>query len=183
MCSTTDTAELAVPSATKAVGDPCTPSDEHRADFSGFDAYEVVVENGAPECESNVCLVNHFQGRTDCPYGQPEPPAAAPVAACDVFGSAAPVTVAVRPQVAKRPPDSAVYCSCRCDGPGPGPFCQCPGGFECTPLVADQNLLSVQDVAGSYCVKSGTAVQDPSALTTEQQCGIVGPRPSGCGDP
>ncbi len=52
------------------VGDPCTPEDEYQPAFSGFSPSEVNVESRSFQCETRVCLVNHFRGRVSCPLGQ-----------------------------------------------------------------------------------------------------------------
>jgi hypothetical protein len=52
------------------VGDPCVPEDEYRQDFNGYAITEVNVESKSFQCETRVCIVNHFQGRASCPYGQ-----------------------------------------------------------------------------------------------------------------
>lgn len=52
------------------VGDPCVPEDEYLTGFSGFDDSEVNVESKSFQCQTRVCLVNHFAGRVTCPYGQ-----------------------------------------------------------------------------------------------------------------
>jgi hypothetical protein len=52
------------------VGDPCTPEDEYNQTFSGYKETEVNVESRSFQCETRVCLVNHFRGRVSCPYGQ-----------------------------------------------------------------------------------------------------------------
>jgi len=52
------------------VGDPCIPEEEYKQPFSGFSLSEVNVESRSFQCETRVCLVNHFQGRVSCPYGQ-----------------------------------------------------------------------------------------------------------------
>src|SRR5688500_18171155 len=52
------------------VGDPCVPEDEYRQDFNGYAMAEVNVESKSFQCETRVCIVNHFQGRVSCPYGQ-----------------------------------------------------------------------------------------------------------------
>jgi hypothetical protein len=52
------------------VGDPCVPEDEYEAFFSGYALTEVNIESRSFQCETRVCLVNHFQGRVSCPYGQ-----------------------------------------------------------------------------------------------------------------
>ncbi|RYE80948.1 MAG: hypothetical protein EOO74_01295 [Myxococcales bacterium] len=55
---------------TGGVGDPCTPEDEYQPAFSGFAPGEVNVESRSFQCETRVCLVNHFRGRVSCPLGQ-----------------------------------------------------------------------------------------------------------------
>lgn len=52
------------------VGDPCIPEQEYDPTFAGFDPHEVNVESKSFQCETRLCLVNHFQGRVSCPYGQ-----------------------------------------------------------------------------------------------------------------
>jgi hypothetical protein len=52
------------------VGDPCIPEAEYAADFLGFDEHEVNVESKSFQCQTRLCLVNHFRGRVSCPYGQ-----------------------------------------------------------------------------------------------------------------
>lgn len=60
------------------VGDPCIPEDEYLSGFSGFKLGEESIESRAFQCQSRVCLVNHFQGRVTCPQGQAPPTACAP---------------------------------------------------------------------------------------------------------
>jgi hypothetical protein len=52
------------------VGDPCTPEQEYDPTFSGFAQEEVSTEGESFQCQTRLCLVNHFQGRVSCPYGQ-----------------------------------------------------------------------------------------------------------------
>ena len=52
------------------VGDPCIPEDEYQKGFSGYGVTETNVESRSFQCETRICLVNHFQGRVSCPYGQ-----------------------------------------------------------------------------------------------------------------
>jgi hypothetical protein len=52
------------------VGDPCIPEQEYDPTFPGFDEREVNVESKSFQCETRLCLVNHFRGRVSCPYGQ-----------------------------------------------------------------------------------------------------------------
>ena len=127
------------------VGDPCTPEDEFFPEFSGFDLGEVNVESRSFQCETRVCLVNKFQGRVSCPYGTRGTPPVADATTvdhnlpCEVPGFGGYVTVPVEPQRTERPPELAVYCSCRCGGADPNArYCECPSGFECAEIVADR---------------------------------------------
>lgn len=159
------------------VGAPCVPETERAADFPGWSLGEVAIEEGMGMCETRTCLINHYQGRVSCPYGQDEDSLALPPddpRRCRTPGLAgapdetAPVTVAVPPAYADRPPQDAAYCSCRCDGPDPSvDYCECPSGFSCEPLIED--LLSTKGYAGSYCVKQGTEYDpnEPPELTCE----------------
>lgn len=129
------------------VGDPCTPEDEYLTGFSGFSQSEVNVESRSFQCLTRVCLVNHFQGRVSCPYGQIEDPDAPDsglstcmgtlenrnslecqpggfghTAGCQVpdrDGSAWEdrIVPPVEPQLVDRKAEDAVYCSCRCAPP------------------------------------------------------------------
>jgi hypothetical protein len=56
--------------ATTGIGDPCIPEAEYASDFLGFSEQEVNVESKSFQCETRLCLVNHFRGRVSCPYGQ-----------------------------------------------------------------------------------------------------------------
>lgn len=55
------------------VGDPCIPEDEYNPDFAGFKVTEENIESRSFQCQTRICLVNHFQGRVSCPLGQSEP--------------------------------------------------------------------------------------------------------------
>ena len=151
------------------VGDPCTPEDEYQPDFSGFSVEEVNVESRSFQCETRICLVNHFQGRVSCPYGNdtstinankvpPEKPGL-----CRIPGSGDPIQnadgtpVAVDPQIYKRQASDSVYCSCRCDGPdSKARYCECPSGFACVKLVDKLPLGKGGQLAGSYCIREGS---------------------------
>jgi hypothetical protein len=53
------------------VGDPCTPEAEYDTTFAGFKVGQDFIESRSFQCSTRVCLVNHFQGRVSCPFGQP----------------------------------------------------------------------------------------------------------------
>ena len=136
------------------VGDPCTPEDEYDVKFSGYNAKEVNVESKSFQCETRICLANHFQGRVSCKYGQDAPPAEA---RCKTPDGNKVITVKVEAQQQKRTADRAVYCSCRCDGEDKNArYCKCPSGYACTHLVDDLHLGGGGQLAGSYCVRDGT---------------------------
>lgn len=145
-----------------SVGDPCIPEDEYRPYFSGFGVSEVYVESRSFQCATRVCLVNHFQGRVSCPYGQTErdlrlpgdDPARCRVPGSDGLDRGEPIEVPVDPWLASRSAENSVYCSCRCDGPDPGAdYCECPSGYACAELVPELGELGSANLAGSYCVK------------------------------
>jgi hypothetical protein len=166
------------------VGDPCTPEDEYGLKFPGYNANEVNVESKSFQCETRVCLVNHFQGRVSCKYGQAAPSPDGTGANCHVPGDTTkPILVKVDPQLAQRTADKAVYCSCRCDGEDSNArYCKCPSGYACTHLVDDLHLGGGQ-LAGSYCVRDGTTY-DPTQTTACSPLGYPSsPGSPSCGEP
>jgi hypothetical protein len=154
------------------IGDPCTPEDEYFAKFSGYGVQEVNIESKSFQCETRLCLVNHFQGRVSCPYGQSDSdkdetvraeasadgPADDPGKAGFCYipdGQKKIVSVTVPAQLIDRRASDTVYCSCRCSGPDKkSKFCECPSGYSCK-LLNDVPLAAEQ-LSGSYCVKNGT---------------------------
>jgi hypothetical protein len=57
----------------KGIGDKCTPEDEFKEGFAGFTLESAFIESRSFQCQTRLCLVNHFQGRTSCPNGQQAP--------------------------------------------------------------------------------------------------------------
>jgi|SRR4051812_11648318 hypothetical protein len=162
------------------VGDPCTPEDEYQPKFSGYDHKEINVESKSFQCETRVCLVNHFQGRVSCKYGQDVP--ASDGRTCHVPGDPnKAIEVKVDKQLVARQADKAVYCSCRCDGEDKNArYCKCPSGYACTHLVDDLHLGGGQ-LAGSYCVRDGTTYDPGDTTTCEATAGTNGSTGT-CGD-
>lgn len=168
------------------IGDPCVPDQEFNTDFSGFDERQVFVESKSFQCQTRLCLVNHFRGRVSCPYGQDaegKPPADVPEGTAGRFGCFAygndPENEAdakdefrVKPQlpgdlgncVASQCQDrqaaDSVYCSCRCadvNGRTDDGAVYC----ECAEGYACEQLVSSiggdnEGLTGGYCVKNGT---------------------------
>lgn len=161
---------------TTGVGDPCTPEAEYDTSFLGFNYHEVSTESADFQCFSRLCLVNHFQGRASCPYGQDamgNPPPGANQGCVTPFIHLAvdgkvnnnfkdPVLKeTVLSQCRDRTSDNAVYCSCRCanvkgqtdDG---AVYCKCPGGFSCSQLYSSIGGSANQGLTGAYCIKDNT---------------------------
>lgn len=175
------------------VGDPCTPEDEYQQNFNGFQVTETNVESRSFQCETRLCLVNHFQGRVSCRLGQSAAQAdrsdpANYKPACAIPGtqpttnvdSLDNVNVEVPPQLVGRQTDQAVYCSCRCDGPSPNArYCECPEGFQCEPLVDN---LKIGDgggqLAGSYCIRAGSRYNPDNHHKNADNCASY---PDQCG--
>jgi hypothetical protein len=159
------------------VGGPCSPTPlESSPSFAGYDAKEVNTVSGDPACGADICVVNHFQGLTTCPYGQTADggPPGPGEPACTTPGTGEPVRptsgglgYAVPPQCLDRRAADVVYCSCRCANPvgatdDGDSYCACPGGYACTQLIAG---IGVKDVPlpGAYCIKNGTQYDRASA--------------------
>jgi hypothetical protein len=186
------------------VGDPCTPEQEYLTDFLEFNVNEVSTESKSFQCQTRLCLVNHFQGRVTCPYGQdmngaPISPATSCCnaqnsltctgnAGCCTPGVPQPVTgpatmsstgEQIDPQCVERTPDKAVYCSCRCADVNGNTndganYCTCPDGFACTQLVTSIGEGNT-GLTGAYCVKNGTQYQ------TQDPCTKCNPTLGNCG--
>lgn len=158
------------------VGDPCIPEDEYSATFSGFGVSEANVESRSLQCDTRVCIVNHFQGRVSCPYGQRvdasgNVTSGTPPGACHVPSSTQKVTVPVDAQLLHRRAQDRVYCSCRCEGADKtANYCSCPIGYSCLPLIPDLGLGKEQ-LAGKYCLKNTENGDQISELTCAASAG------------
>jgi hypothetical protein len=162
------------------LGAPCLPGAERTHDFNGFQLSEVGFEFGSPDCQSNTCLINHFQGRVSCPYGQTNEELLAGSPACFREGRDGQVTVPVDPQLMERRADDSAICSCRCRGRDPSEsYCVCPSGMECTPLVEESGIPSSGAYVGSYCIPAGTRY-DPRHPPSPEICNK---ETMTCGDP
>ena len=153
---------LALGCESGGVGDPCTPEDEYTQMFANFSDEEVNVESKSFQCETRICLVNHFQGRVSCPYGQSEMDLATLPGTsggrCRIPGTLGDldtdqILTPVLPQLVQRQAEKAVYCSCRCDGPDEGArYCECPSGYKCTELVRSSASAAASWRAHTACV-------------------------------
>jgi hypothetical protein len=174
------TSETPAASSSASVGASCVPSPELSTSFGGFDLDGVTLDENNAACTGSVCLVNHFQGLTGCPYGQQadgEPIAGSPGTTCTAAGTSTPVQVAVQPQCVDRRASQTVYCSCRCanvegatdDGAA---YCACPSGYSCTQVVPA--IESGDPRAGAYCIQSGTALVSGDVCGGPSACGGSG---------
>jgi hypothetical protein len=153
------------PPAPAGFGQACVPAREKLATFGGASPGEVNVDSNSPACGAGeVCLANHFEGRTSCPYGGPS-------GSCTVPGTGAPVTVKVLPQCTDRRAADTVYCSCRCanvagrtdDGAS---YCNCANSFVCTQLVTSIGMPN-DTFSGAYCMKPQTAYDPLNSCHTQ----------------
>jgi hypothetical protein len=163
------------------VGDPCIPEQEYDPTYAGANFDEVGVVPGSFQCLTRLCLINHFQGRVTCPYGQQANGSplmnSSATNGCVTPGLQTDVSVAVAPQCINRQTADAVYCSCRCenlsgatdDGAN---YCKCPSGFSCTQLVSSLGAGLDQGLTGGYCVRDGTAFSASPTSASSMACGM-----------
>src|SRR5580658_10506206 len=163
------------------VGDPCIPEQEYDPTYAGANYNEVGVVPGSFQCVTRLCLVNHFQGRVTCPYGQQAngtPYNSAADNGCVTPGLQTTVSTQVEPQCIDRQTAEAVYCSCRCenlngatdDGAN---YCKCPSGFSCTQLVSSLGAGLDQGLTGGYCIRDGTAFSASATSSSTMACGTA----------
>lgn len=180
-------AMASLPSACESggVGDPCLPEDEYDPQFAGFKVTEENIESRSFQCQTRICLVNHFQGRVSCPLGQEAPPACQPGAGgcenCALSGSYAPDCDPTRDDggagqcVSGNCDPAGAYCRCgtsadcpttdwTCDGDGVCRLHICRDGFT----GCQDPTKSAKDNAGKACCVPGT--EDPVASPVCGQC-------------
>jgi hypothetical protein len=163
-----------------AIGDLCYPADEGDPAFSGFAQAVQVIEDQFPGCASGLCLVYHFQGRVDCPLGQPAPTPCLGPADTSCAGGVA--CVAADEVYLRCDPDAGAgacgggacdpqqkRCTCTADA-------QCPAGtacdptanrcahFVCKPAGCQSAGASDADNAGKACCADGTGAPVSQAV-------------------
>lgn len=116
------------------VGDPCIPEAEYDTCFPGFSITDVITESRSFQCQTRLCLVNHFQGRVSCPYGQTAGTATVPpcsggtTANCCSDGTSAiggqPITSCTSSNPSPFTNTGAPWCT----GANAPPTCTIPGG-------------------------------------------------------
>lgn len=164
--------------AKSGVGDPCIPEQEYDPTFTGFNDKESSFESKSFQCETRLCLANHFRGRVTCPYGQTEGGNAGKGATegCTIPGdknqkvTGRDGNAAVQAQCADRKAADTVYCSCRCanlegrtdDGAN---YCECPDDYQCEQLATSIGAGDT-GLTGAYCIKKKTKYEDGACLTS-----------------
>ncbi len=172
-------------------GAACLPYQELSPTFQGFSTKQLVLDTNDPACAGGVCLVNHFQGRASCPYGQDlNGNGQTGDAGCNVPGSGAAVGPdggasgeyrIVASQCTDRTAAVTVTCSCRCANPqgetnDGAPYCTCPTGTTCSQVVPE--IVSGDPLAGGYCVPPASDYDASSACSAtcspgSSPCGAV----------
>jgi hypothetical protein len=120
------------------VGDPCTPEDEYNPQFAGFKVTEENIESRSFQCQTRICLVNHFQGRTSCPLGQEAPTSCSTPGEKCASGGTCSQAGTFAPDCDPSAPDGG-QAACAAYGGKcnkQGKFCECtavpcPTGFTC----------------------------------------------------
>lgn len=177
-------AAAALPSScqTGGIGDPCTPEDEYRGTFAGFQLTQENIESRSFQCESRICLVNFFQGRVSCPAGQSaKEPCAGPDASCPGEGEACVESDVFAPACTDDTACEALGTACNAEG-----FCECsasscPTGYSCDadtkqcrlfvchkPGNCQDGTLSVEENLDKDCCIPGT--DTPVAAEVCGQC-------------
>lgn len=167
---------LGVACQSGGVGDPCIPNLEYSPGDPGAREEGAQIEDRSFQCETRVCLINHFRGRVSCPFGNPAGGSlySGDDKECYVPGTTVKVTAAVPPQCRERKDN--VYCSCLCGREGeaadPDKFCECPAGFECdfVTVPLDPTIMRPGD---KYCVKADPRFNKDDDGTT--CCGVDNP--------
>lgn len=143
------------------VGDPCVPENipPNPADpvthvaYNGFKSTERYLETSSVQCRTRVCIVNNLQAEGGGGYP------ADPSLSCETLTAmgVAPLPPNCTHDADPNQPildqpstrDYSVFCTCRCNGPAGGSYCQCPGGFVCTPVLESGGA----GIVGSYCLR------------------------------
>jgi len=152
------------------VGDPCTPEDEYNPQFSGFKVTEENIESRSFQCETRICLVNHFQGRVSCPLGQETPVPCSSDGECngDKCVEAPSLAPSCDPKAADKGASSCAGFGGTCNPTGK--FCECSSPESC-PQVGDikfdcecQNTSCTTKVCKAHiCHKEGSCQRDSAS--------------------
>jgi len=164
---------------TGGIGDPCIPEDEYVGTFGGFRVSQENIESRSFQCESRICLVNHFQGRVSCPLGQPakDIDSGGKVLACNNPGDACSGQDGICTESSTFQVDctgclddddtTACPCADSCNAAG---YCECSKTDDCP--------------ANYLCDLDGVKLPDGSTAAATRQCKLfVCHTPGNCQDP
>lgn len=151
------------------VGDPCIPEDEYNPQFAGYKVTEENIESRSFQCQTRICLVNHFQGRVSCPLGQPalDRKGERTRTSCSGPKDSSCPTGETCVEAATLAPDCAADSDCTTFGGicnKQGKFCECgaatvpPAGFYCD--GATKQLKSYVCHAKGSCQLTGSKDED-----------------------
>ncbi|WP_437626343.1 hypothetical protein [Sorangium sp. So ce1151] len=173
-------AMASLPSACESggVGDPCLPEDEYDPQFAGFKVTEENIESRSFQCQTRICLVNHFQGRVSCPLGQEAPPTCNPdqpgtCTSCQLSGTYAPDCNGDAQCISRDCDEAGGFCRCVVDQDCPTNW-SCRGGV-CQLHICRDNITGCQDPTKSAAENEGKAccvpgTEDPVASPVCGQC-------------
>lgn len=159
------------------LGDPCIPEDEYDAEFAGFKVSEENIESRSFQCSTRICLVNHFQGRVTCPFGQAAPTICdEPTDAAHKCGEGAKCVEAGTFAPDCDPAQDTCPAGTKCDAKRKVCACISGGvgkeGYHCL-LSNEKDANSISVLKTFVCHKPGdcqTAASDPKADTNKACC-------------
>ena len=172
------------------IGDPCIPEDEYNAGFAGFKVTEENIESRSFQCSTRICLVNHFQGRVTCPFGQKAPKP------CDGVGNDTACDVAAGEKCVEagtNAPDCIPPAACTtakdCPAGGACTNGQCPetcsGGLNCDPTrkICACTAKNNNNETGARCVFSNQADTNSVQVLKTFVCHKAGDCQTAASDP
>ncbi len=164
-----------VPSScqTGGIGDPCVPEDEYDGTFGGFRVSQENIESRSFQCESRICLVNHFQGRVTCPLGQQAKTACTKPGESSGCSGDELCTESATFQVdcsGCLDEDDTTSCPCADSCNAEGAFCECGSNDDCP--------------TDYLCDTEGVKLPDGTTAPASHQCKLfVCHAPDNCQDP
>ncbi|AUX22122.1 hypothetical protein SOCEGT47_026230 [Sorangium cellulosum] len=160
-------AMASLPSACESggVGDPCLPEEEYDPQFAGFKVTEENIESRSFQCQTRICLVNHFQGRVSCPLGQEAPKGCNPDGDANCSQQDCQESGTYAPDCDPADPNSCVRGTCNAEGS----FCGCETAADC-PGSAEDGWHCREGVCKLFLCRAGfTGCQDPTKSAAENE--------------
>lgn len=155
------------------VGDPCIPEDEYDPAFAGFKVTEENIESRSFQCQTRICLVNHFQGRASCPAGQGTPTyCAGEGAQCPDGAQTCVLSSVFAPECDSNEQCASGQCNvqrgvCECIDVTDCPGNADPAAWSCSKAPDDPN--GPQLCRSHICFDEAKGCQDPAASPEENK--------------